>query len=327
MQTAFPRAFMRLSGILVAALISGAASAHATFEVPTATQNTTYKAVLRIPHGCDGQPTQVVRITIPEGIIAVKPMPKAGWTMDVKIGDYTRGYTLHGREVSSGAKEIIWAGGSLADGHYDEFVFQAQITDALPANETVYLPVIQECATAKAAWNEIPAKGQDAHALKAPAPGIRILAQARTGSGHDHRSPNAPSYRIGALIVEQPWTRATPGGARVAGGFMKITNTGKEPDRLIGGTTDIARVFEVHEMTMDGKMMKMRALAQGLEIRPGATAELKPGGYHVMFIDLKAPVKMGAPLKGELVFEKAGRLAVEYRVEPIGASQSGGHKH
>lgn len=138
----------------------------------------------------------------------------------------------------------------------------------------------------------------------------------------------AHDYKIGDLKIDHPWTRATPGGAKVAGGFMKITNTGTSPDRLIGGTAVPAGIFEVHEMRMDGNVMKMRALEKGLEIKPGQTVELKPGGYHVMFIDLKSPLKEGETIKGTLVFEKAGTIEVEYKIEARGSTGGhGGHVH
>lgn len=138
----------------------------------------------------------------------------------------------------------------------------------------------------------------------------------------------AHDYRIGDLKIDHPWTRATPGGAKVAGGFMKITNTGKQPDRLIGGTAVPAGIFEVHEMKMEGNVMKMRALDKGLEIKPGQIVELKPGGFHVMFMDLKSPFKEGESIRGTLVFEKAGTIEVEYKVEARGASGGhGGHQH
>lgn len=138
----------------------------------------------------------------------------------------------------------------------------------------------------------------------------------------------AQEIMAGALKIEQPWTRATPGGSKVAGGFMKITNTGSAPDRLVGGSSSIANIFEVHEMAMDGGMMKMRALEKGLEIKPGATIELKPGSYHVMFIDLKNPIKEGDTVKGELVFEKAGKVAVEFKAGAMGGgAPAAGHKH
>jgi copper(I)-binding protein len=96
------------------------------------------------------------------------------------------------------------------------------------------------------------------------------------------QSAEPRTFKVGDIVIEAPWVRATPQGAQVAGGYMKITNTGKETDRLIGGTLDQARRFEVHEMTMDNGVAKMRPLTNGLEIKPGTTVELKPGGYHVM---------------------------------------------
>lgn len=134
-------------------------------------------------------------------------------------------------------------------------------------------------------------------------------------------------FKAGSLTISQPWSRATPGGARVAGGFMTITNAGTAPDRLIGGSAEIAGIFEVHEMAMEGGVMKMRALEKGLEIKPGESVELKPGGYHVMLIDLRQPLKQGEKIKGHLVFEKAGRVEVEYIVGAIGARDAGGHGH
>src|SRR3954447_3318539 len=86
------------------------------------------------------------------------------------------------------------------------------------------------------------------------------------------------SYNAGTLKIEAPWVRATPAGAKVAGGYMTIMNSGAEPDRLIGGTLPQAGRFEVHEMKMDGAMMQMRPLPGGLEIGPGQKVELKPSG-------------------------------------------------
>jgi periplasmic copper chaperone A len=132
---------------------------------------------------------------------------------------------------------------------------------------------------------------------------------------------------IGTLTITAPWTRATPAGARVGGGYMKITNAGKEPDILIGGSLPQAGRFELHEMAVTDGVMRMRELARGLEIKPGETVELKPGGYHVMFMDLKEPLKQGAALKGTLVFAKAGKIEVEFQVAPVGAASMGSHMH
>lgn len=138
----------------------------------------------------------------------------------------------------------------------------------------------------------------------------------------------AHDYKVGDLHIVHPWSRATPAGAKVAGGFMKITNTGKTADRLIGGSAELANLFEVHEMAMNNGVMQMRALDKGLEIKPGETVELKPGGYHVMFIDIKKPFEEGQKIKGFLTFERAGKVEVEFKIEPRGATGAKEeHKH
>lgn len=134
----------------------------------------------------------------------------------------------------------------------------------------------------------------------------------------------AHDYKAGPLEIKHPWSRATPKGATVAGGYMSIVNTGSAPDRLIGGSVEGAGKFEIHEMSMDGGVMKMRPLPKGLEIKPGQTVEFKPGSYHVMFVGLKQPFQQGKSVKGTLEFEKAGKVAVEYAVEAIGATPQGG---
>lgn len=133
----------------------------------------------------------------------------------------------------------------------------------------------------------------------------------------------AQDYTIGKIKISQVWTRVTPPASKVAGGFMTITNTGTEPDTLTGGTALISARLEVHEMTMDGGVMKMRELKPGLVIKPGEAITLKPGSFHVMFMDLKEPLSQGKPFKGTLVFEKAGTIEVEYKVEPFGTRVPG----
>ena len=138
----------------------------------------------------------------------------------------------------------------------------------------------------------------------------------------------ADDVTIGSLKISAPWARATPKGAAVGGGYLTITNTGNTPDRLVGGTTEIASRFEVHEMSMDNGVMKMRQLAQGLEIKPGEKIEFKPGSYHVMFMGLKQQLTQGQHFKATLQFEKAGKVDVDFAIEGLGAQtpgSSGGH--
>jgi hypothetical protein len=311
-------------------LAAASALAHVTLEVREAKAGAPYKATLRVPHGCDGTATLKVRAQIPEGVIAVKPMPKAGWQLETVRGKYDKTYSYyHGQQLTEGVKEVVWSGGKLPDEHYDEFVFAGFLAGDLTPGP-LYIPVTQECEKGEARWADIPAPGQDAHTLKAPAPALVILAQhSQHGGGQAAMAGGSKVYKAGSLTIEAPWARATPGGAKVAGGFMKITNTGKEPDRLIGGSVPFAGRFEVHEMAVNNGVMTMRELSKGLEIKPGQTVELKPGGYHVMFMDLKQGLKEGETIKGTLVFEKAGKVEVEYKVGPIGggAPMGGGHSH
>lgn len=134
----------------------------------------------------------------------------------------------------------------------------------------------------------------------------------------------AHDYTAGALEIGNPWARATPPAAPVAGGYMTITNTGEEADRLIGGSAPFAGRVEIHEMTMEDDVMRMREIPGGLEILPGETVTLEPGGLHVMFMELKEPLAEGEMRPATLVFENAGEVAVEIAVEGMGA---GSHDH
>jgi copper(I)-binding protein len=133
---------------------------------------------------------------------------------------------------------------------------------------------------------------------------------------------SAHEYKAGSIEIKHPWARATPKGATVAGGYMKLINTGTAPDRLVGGTNANAEKFEIHKMSMDNGVMKMRPLPNGIEIKPGETVEFTPGSYHLMFVGLKQPFEKGKRVKGTLQFEKAGTVEVEYAVEAIGGTPS-----
>jgi copper(I)-binding protein len=135
----------------------------------------------------------------------------------------------------------------------------------------------------------------------------------------------ADDYKVGALEIDHPWSRAVPKGATVAAGYMTIRNTGAEPDRLVSGSTPVASKFIVHEMSMDKGVMKMRPVQGGLEIKPGETVELKPQSSHVMITGLKQPIEKGKPFKASLVFEKAGAVEVDFSVEGVGATPAAAH--
>lgn len=158
-----------------AALGATQALAHVTLETQTASVGSTYKAVARVPHGCKGAATTKVRVQIPEGVIAVKPMPKAGWTLETVKGKYDRAYDNYGTPTSEGVKEVVWSGGKLLDEHYDEFVFRAYLTTDLKPDVTLYVPIVQECEGGGVErWIEIPAAGKVSDDYKFPAPGVKL---------------------------------------------------------------------------------------------------------------------------------------------------------
>lgn len=134
----------------------------------------------------------------------------------------------------------------------------------------------------------------------------------------------AEDVKAGDLVITQGWSRATPGGAKTGGGFLTIENKGSAPDKLLGASADVAGKVEVHEMTMSDGVMKMRPVEGGLAIEPGKTVKLAPGGYHLMMMDLKNPLKQGEKLPITLQFEKAGKVAVTLDVEGVGAKGPAG---
>lgn len=156
-----------------------------------------------------------------------------------------------------------------------------------------------------------------------------LLAALPAASGLTVDPAAAHEFKAGTLTLKHPWTRATAKGAEMGGGFVTIVNAGSDADRLTGGTFAVAGRAEVHEMKMEGDVMKMRQLEGGLDIPAGATVELKPGSYHLMFMKLTAPLEAGTKVKGSLIFEKAGEVPVEFSVEAIDARaqdhKAGGH--
>ncbi len=140
----------------------------------------------------------------------------------------------------------------------------------------------------------------------------------------------ARDYNTGDLVITNPWSRATAPGARVAAGYMTIENKGAQPDRLVSATFASSATVEIHEMAMDGNVMRMRELPRGIAIPAGGKVELKPGGLHLMFMNLKAGLGENETIKGALVFERAGRVEVDFKVEALrgrGGQEHHGHGH
>jgi len=170
---------------LSAICLTTSAMAHISLENKNASVGASYKAVFRVPHGCEGQATHTIRIQIPEGVIAVKPMPKAGWSLEKIQTRYQHSYDYHGSQLNEGIGEVIWSNGNLADDEYDEFTIRVHFSNDFDDGALVYFPVIQECTNATtSAWTEIPAAGQDGHDLSHPAP--LVILNKEQGHHHHH---------------------------------------------------------------------------------------------------------------------------------------------
>lgn len=155
--------------------------------------------------------------------------------------------------------------------------------------------------------------------------GLAIVAQVALASA----PALAHDYTVGTIAIVHPWARATPSSAPVAGGYLTLTNTGTEPDRLVSGSSTIAEGFEIHESTIVDGVARMRRIEGGVEIKPGETITLKSGGSHIMFLKPKQRLIEGEKFPVTLLFEHGGEIAVEFAVQGLGkakpASEHDGH--
>lgn len=150
----------------------------------------------------------------------------------------------------------------------------------------------------------------------APLGAAFLLASALGALAHD--------YKLGSIEIGHPWSRATPPAAKVAGGYLTVKNLGSQPDRIVSVSvpSDIAGKVELHEMAVKDGVMIMRAMPNGIEVPAGGEVKLAPGGYHVMFLDIKRGLKPGEDVNGTITFEKAGKVDVRFAVEALGAPKA-----
>lgn len=135
----------------------------------------------------------------------------------------------------------------------------------------------------------------------------------------------AHDYKVGTLAITSPWARATPSGASVGAGYLAVENWGPQAEHLVGANSSVAGHVEIHSMTVENGVMRMGPLDDGLELAPGGRIEIKPGGYHLMLMDLKQPLREGERVPLTLEFRKAGKVDVELVVERVGASAPTAH--
>jgi periplasmic copper chaperone A len=136
----------------------------------------------------------------------------------------------------------------------------------------------------------------------------------------------AENYTVGSLTLRDPYSRETPPGARTAAGYLTIENSGDTDDRLVSVTCRCSEAAEIHSMKMEGGVMRMRQLPDGIAVPAKGSTALESGGNHLMFINIKQPFKAGAKIAATLTFEHAGSVDAEFTVDPLMGKGRSGHK-
>lgn len=263
------------------------AHAHAMLTPTEAIAGAPYRGSFAVGHGCGGSPTISVRVTLPEGFALQQADPVEGWTLD----------------IAADGRAVTWTGGPLPDGEGGAFAFQGR----MPATgDSVAFPVLQQCETGSIDW----ADTSGAQGVRNPAPVVAMLP-----------STGAP------IILQGGFTRATLPNAKVGGGYLTITNASTQDDRLVAVSTPATPRAEIHEMQMDGDVMRMRPLPDGVPVPAGSIVELRPGGLHLMFMELPVPFVQGETIPVTLTFEKAGEVQTTLTVEAPNARMQGHGGH
>ncbi|MES3002864.1 MAG: copper chaperone PCu(A)C [Pseudomonadota bacterium] len=295
-----------LPSIAAALLAAGCASAfaHVSLQSPQAQAGRPYEAVFVVGHGCDAAATTRIAVQVPAGFKAEKVLPRNGWTSELKGATAT--WAASGKEAA------------LPNGQRGEFVL-AGTTPAKPG--ALWFKVIQTCEQGSLEWAELPAKGTSTAGMKTPAALLDVLGEREFAAAQAQPQ------------VEGAWVRAAVPGQQSTGAFMRLK--AREAVQLVGVETPVAGTAEVHEMKMDGDVMRMRAVPR-LDLKAGQALDLGPGGYHVMLQELKQPLAAGATVPMTLRFRNS--QGVESRLElklPVaaqapgttGAAATEGHKH
>lgn len=309
--------FSRAALVAVPAFaLASPAMAHMSFEVANSAPGATFKGVLMLPHGCDGAATDSVRVVMPEGFYNAKPMPKPGWTLETANTPYDTPFDNHGTQMTEGVGEIVWTGGPVEDGWYDEFVFQGSFGRELEPGDAVFT-VIQGCGDAELEWT----------------PAVTLAEGVVDDHHHHHHHDDddggdvatGGDVNAGDLTLSGAFTRATLPNAPVGGGYLTITNNGDEADRLVDAESPFSPDVQIHEMAVVDDVMQMRGLPEGLEIPAGESVTLRPGGLHLMFMQIAQPFVEGETVPVTLIFERAGEVEIELAVGAFGASGHDDH--
>jgi copper(I)-binding protein/uncharacterized protein YcnI len=311
---------------------SGSAFAHVTLADPRAAPGAYYVSFFRVGHGCAGSATTALRVELPEAITTARPQPKPGWTVEIEHAPLAAPVKGEGGKLlTERVKAITWRGGPLPDEDWDQFGIMAKLPDA-PGK--LYFPAVQTCEIGEARWVEIPAADKPGR-LAHPAPSLEVAAGAGGDAMAGMDMGGAPPVNPAPPAREKPgrgrgvrlseaWIAKPPLGAPTASGYLRITNDGPNADTLVSASTPAADKLELHSMTMDGGIMRMRPMTGGLIIPPGKSIAIAADtGYHFMVIRPKRPLKLGDRVPATLRFAKAGNVRVTFLVKALAPGGGG----
>lgn len=317
-------------GMLLAAALSGA-GAHVVLENKSGVAGTAYKAVLQVGHGCQGSPTTGMAVQLPTGFQGAKPIPKAGWTLATQSAALDQPDESHGKRITQDVTQVSWTANgkenALADAHFDEFVVRGK----LPANAgPIWFKAVQTCESGTNRWVEVPASGTSTAGLAFPAALLQVVPADDAPRAAASANLAPPVAKSEALVqVQDAWARASVPGQTSTGAFMKITAT--KALRLVGVSSPVAKLAQLHSMHMQGDVMRMHAVPQ-IDLPAGQAVELKSGGYHVMLLDLKRALPQGSTIALTLTLKDAqGRTSKQTLQVPVAlkpaATAAEGHAH
>jgi copper(I)-binding protein/uncharacterized protein YcnI len=315
----------------------GAAHAHVTLADPRAAPGAYYVSFFRIGHGCAGSATTALRVELPEAITAARPQPKPGWTVEIEHAPLSLPVKGEGgKMLTERVKAITWRGGPLPDDQWDQFGISAKLPDQ-PGK--LYFPAIQTCEVGEARWVEVPAADKPGR-LAHPAPSLEIAVGAggddmagmdMSGMDRGGGAPAEPATpalqkpgRGRGVRLSDAWIAKPPLGAPTASGYLRITNDGATPDTLLSASTPAADRLELHSMTMDGGIMRMRPMTGGLVVPAGKSILIAANtGFHFMVIRPKRPLKAGDRVPATLRFARTGNVSVIFLVKPLTSGGGG----
>lgn len=274
--------------ICLGAVVPCCASAHVTLAEPSAPPGADYVARFRVGHGCDGSPTTALSIAVPASVSAIAPQPSPHWRLGVSH--------------EGGITNVTWRGGSLPANQPGEFA----IAMKLPLkNGPILFPATQTCAKGREVWSQAPAK--DGHHLDHPAPVLTVGATPVNGL-----QMVAAKKEPSALSLSGGWIRLLPGGLPAAG-YFTLKNSGTAKVALTGADTPACGMLMLHKSSDTGGMSSMQDVEK-VDVPGGGTVNFTPGGLHLMCMDPKPSLKLGASVPVTLSFQGAPPLTARFDV-------------